>query len=203
MRAVLLSMTDLQIFRWKKGGWVRDRDPRRSSLLALSRRLGFVGRRAHHRNATAMPDELGQMRVIPVLQDEGVVLPVEHDSLPPAVFEGLLSDDEMARPDLVPGPGQAKRCWQTVAVPAQCCVGLLPKDHNEVAVQRLPDIRHKPTAVGVKPSQGQFLGDLGYVFRTGFIDLEAQQVGNLGYEVRFGIDEPGAPRFLLVVEAKE
>ena len=54
-------------FLVEEGGWVRDRDPRRSSLLALSRRLGFVGRRAHHRNATAMPDELGQVRVIPVL----------------------------------------------------------------------------------------------------------------------------------------
>src|SRR6202048_5535106 len=104
MRAVLLSMTDLQIFRWKKGGWVRDRDPRRSSLLAVSRRLGFVGRRAHHRNATAVPDELGQVRVIAVLQDEGVALPVEHDTLPPAVFKGLLSDHERARHDLVPGP---------------------------------------------------------------------------------------------------
>src|SRR6202048_3292163 len=201
MRAVLLSITDLLIFRWRRV-WVAT-DPRRSSLLRLSRRLGFVGRRVHQRNAAAVPDELRQVRVVAVLQDEGVAFPGEDDCLPPAVFEGLLGDDEMARPDLVPGPGQAKRCWQTVAVPAQCCVRLLPKDHNEVAVQRLPDIRHKPTAVGIKPSQGQCLGDLGYVFRTGFVDLEAQQVGNLGYEVRFGIDEPGAPRFLLVVEAKD
>ena len=47
------------------------------------------------------------------------------------------------------------------------------------------------------------LGVLGYVFRTGFIDLEAQQVGGLGYEVRLGIDEPGTPRFLLLIKAKD
>jgi hypothetical protein len=58
-----------------------------------------------------------------------------------------------------------------------------------------------PTSVGVKPSQGQFLCDLGYVFRTGFIDFEPQQVSGLGHQVRFGIDEPGAPRLLLVVVA--
>jgi hypothetical protein len=91
----------------------------------------------------------------------------------------------LARPDLVPGPGQATGGWQAVLVAglAQRCLRFLPKDHNEVAVQRLPDIRHKPSAVGVKPTQRQFLGVLGYVFRTGFIDLEAQQVGGLGYEV--------------------
>jgi hypothetical protein len=66
----------------------------------------------------------------------------------------------------------------------------------------LPYVWHKPSAVGVKPTQRQFLGVLGYVFRTGFIDLEAQQVGGLGYEVRLGINEPGAPRLLLVVKAK-
>src|SRR6202040_2862851 len=72
MRAVLLSMTDLQIFRWKKGGWVRDRDPRRSGQVGLSRRLGFVGWRAHQRNAAAVPDELGKVRGIAVPQAEGV-----------------------------------------------------------------------------------------------------------------------------------
>src|SRR6202040_968906 len=87
--------------------WVRDWDPRGSGQIGLSRRLGFVGRRAHHRNAAAMPDELGQVRVIPVLQGEAVALPVEDDGFPPAVLKGLLGDDEMARPDLVPGPGQA------------------------------------------------------------------------------------------------
>ena len=30
---------------------------------------------------------------------------------------------------------------------AQRRLRFLPKDHNEVAVQRLPDIRHKPSAV--------------------------------------------------------
>ena len=132
-------------------------------------------------------------------------MPVEDDGLPPAVLEGLLGDDEMARPDLVPGPGQATGGWQAVlvAVLAQCRLRFLPKVHNEVAVQGLPDVGHEPTAIGVKPTQRQFLGVLGYVFRTGFVDLEPQQVGGLGYEVRLGIDEPGTPRFLLVVEAKD
>src|ERR1700736_5457638 len=89
----------------------------------------------------------------------------------------------MARPDLVPGPGQATGGWQAVLVAGlgQRRLRLLPKDHNEVAVQGLPDVGHKPSAVGVKPTQRQFLGVLGYVFRNGFIDLEAQQVGGLGY----------------------
>jgi hypothetical protein len=86
---------------------------------------------------------------------------------------------------------------------AQRRLRFLPKDHNEVAVQGLPDVGHKPSAAGVKPSQGQFLGVLGYVFRTGFVDLEPQQVGGLGHQVRSGIDEPGAARLLLLVKAKD
>src|SRR6202011_4379327 len=103
-------------FLVEEGGGSRDRDPRRSSLLALSRRLGFVGRRAHHRNAAAMPDELGQVRVIPVLQDEGVPCPVEPDCPPPAVLKRLLGNDQMPSRDLVPGPGQATGGWQAVRV---------------------------------------------------------------------------------------
>ena len=202
-RAVLLSMTDLRFFSGRRG-WVPGPGPEASSLLALSRRLGFVGRRAHQRNAGAMPEELGQVRVIAVLQAEGVAFPVEHDGLPPAVIEGLLSNHEMARPDLVPGPGQATGGGKAVLVAVcSCRLGFLPKVHNEVAVQGLSDIGHEPSAVGVKPTQRQFLGVLGYVFRTGFIDLEAQQVGGLGYEVRLGIDEPGTPRFLLLIKAKD
>ena len=133
-------------------------------------------------------------------------LPVEDDGLPPAVLEGLLGDDEMARPDLVPGPGQATGGWQAVLVAVSwlsAACGSSAKGHNEVAVQVLPDVRHEPSAVGVKPTQRQFLGELGHVLGAGFIDLEAHQVGGLGHEVRLGIDEPGAPRFLLVVEAKD
>jgi hypothetical protein len=39
-----------------------------------------------------LPDELGQVRVIAVLQDEGVALPVKDDGFPPAVLKGLLGD---------------------------------------------------------------------------------------------------------------
>src|ERR1700730_17014107 len=123
MRAVLLSMTDLQIDRWGERGSGR-RARGLSHGLGGRLRSAFFVRGIYQRNATAMPDELGQVRVVAVLQDEGVAFPVEDDCFPPAVFEGLLSDDEMARRDLVPGPGQAKRCWQTVAVPAPCCVRL-------------------------------------------------------------------------------
>jgi hypothetical protein len=74
-------------FLVEEGGWVRDRDPRGSGQVGLSRRLGFVGMRAYQRNGAAMPDELGQVRVVPVLQGEAVALPVEDDGLPPAVVE--------------------------------------------------------------------------------------------------------------------
>src|ERR1700738_933093 len=110
MRAVLLSMTDLRFGFGGRRGWVAT-DPRRSSLLRLSRRLGFVDRRVHQRNSAAVPDELRQVRVPAVLQDEGVAFPGEDDCLPPAVFARLLGDDEMASRDLVPGPGQAKGNW--------------------------------------------------------------------------------------------
>jgi hypothetical protein len=77
-------------------------------------------------NAAAMPDELGQVRVIPVLQDEGVAFPGESRA-----------SWAMTRwPDLVPGPGQAKRCWQTVAVPAPCCVSN-PAAHASAARRSL------------------------------------------------------------------
>src|SRR5271166_2569562 len=81
--------------------------------------------------------------------------------------------------------------------------GSCPRTTTRSLYSDLPDIRHKPSAVGVKPTQRQFLGVLGYVFRTGFIDLEPHRVGGLGYEVRLGIDEPRTPRFLLLVEAKD
>jgi hypothetical protein len=58
-------MTDLQILGGRK---VRvAAKPRRSSLLRLGRRFGVVGGRAHQGNATAVPDELGEVRVIAVL----------------------------------------------------------------------------------------------------------------------------------------
>src|SRR3981081_4411910 len=65
MRAVLLSMTDLQIFSGRRG-WVRDWDPRRSGQVGLSLSLGVVGWRVHQRDGAAMPGELGKLRVVAV-----------------------------------------------------------------------------------------------------------------------------------------
>ena len=38
-----------------------------------------------------------------------------------------------------------------------------PQGHNDVAVQGLQDVRHEPSAVGVKPTHGEFFGSLGHV----------------------------------------
>jgi hypothetical protein len=67
----------------------------------------------------------------------------------------------------------------------------------------LPDVWYEPSAVGVKATQRQFLGDIGHFRRRRFVDLEAHQVCGLGHEVRLAIDEPGTPRFLLLVKAKD
>ena len=72
--------------------------------------------------------------------------------------------------------------------------------HANVPAEVKP-LRKQP--VGVKPPQRQFLGELGHFRRAGFIDLQSHQVGGLGHKVRLGIDELGAPRFLLIVEAKD
>ncbi len=60
-----------------------------------------------------MANKLGQLRVVPKPQREHVAVATEDDGLPPPVVEGFLGDDEMARPDLVPGPGQAGRDRQS------------------------------------------------------------------------------------------
>ena len=62
--------------------------------------------------------------------------------------------------------------------------------------------RCEPPAVGIKPTNGQFLGDLGHFRWGGLVDLEPHQVSGLGYEARVGIDEPGTPRFLLLIKAR-
>src|SRR5262249_14075845 len=69
---------------------------------------------------------------------------------------------------------------------------------NNAGIEALPDVGHKPPAVGVKPPQRQFFRDLGHVWQAGLVHFEAHQVGGLCHEVRLGIDEPGAPRFLLL-----
>ena len=77
------------------------------------------------------------------------------------------------------------------------------KVDNEVAIQGLPYVRHKPAAVRVQPPNRQFLGDRGHVRRGGFIDLQAHQVGGLGNEVWIGIDKLGAPRLFCSSSAKD
>src|SRR5260370_17149871 len=96
MRAVLLSMTDLQILGGRKV-WAAAK-PRRSSLLVRSRRLGVVGERAHQGNAAAVPDELGEVRVIAVLQRARVALPFDHDCFPPPVFKLPFTHHHTATP---------------------------------------------------------------------------------------------------------
>ena len=82
--------------------------------------------------------------------------------------------------------------------------GSSPRCHNEVAVEGLPDVRHEPPAVGIKPTQGQFFGDGGHVLGgLASIDLEAHQLRGLGYEVRLVLVKPGAPRLLLVIVAED
>jgi hypothetical protein len=107
-----------------------------------------------------MPKELGQLRVIAIPEHEAFVFALEHDGLPPPIFERLVRDHEMARPDLVPGPRQAASGGQAVlfVFRAQRRLRFDRQLDNEVAVEILPDVRHEPPAVGVKPADGQFLG---------------------------------------------
>jgi hypothetical protein len=95
-----------------------------------------------------VPDELGQVRIIPVLQSEAVALPVEDDCLPPAVFQGLLGNDQMARRDLIPGPRQPKGYRQAVAVLLSAACGSSPRaDARIIRENRLkikPFIALKP-----------------------------------------------------------
>src|ERR1700730_5066106 len=109
MRAVLLSMTDLQIVRmWESGARFGGQGARAAGATrADADTLSLIAGRAHQGNGAAMPEELGEFRVIAKPQREHVVFAVEDDGLPPSVVEALLGDDEVARRDLVPGPGQA------------------------------------------------------------------------------------------------
>src|SRR5260370_33156068 len=81
MRAVLLSMTDLQIRRefFRRGRCAG------SSLLGV--RCGSVGfvRPVHQRNGRPMPNNLGQGWVITELQRERIGFAVGHDCFPPAI----------------------------------------------------------------------------------------------------------------------
>src|SRR5271169_6323459 len=113
MRAVLVSIAVLQVYRWGE----RNSGRRARGLShGLGGRLSsaFFVRRIHQRDAAAMPKELGQLRKIAVPEREHVVFALEHDGLPPAIFQRLVSDHEMARPDLVPGSRKAPGVGEAV-----------------------------------------------------------------------------------------
>src|SRR5271166_3784097 len=121
----------------------------RPNLIKSGRTVGcsrFLAGRTHQGDGTAMSKELGQLRKIAVPEREHVVFAVEHDGLPPTIIERLVSDHEMARPDLVPGPRQAAGSGQAVLVGfrAQRRLGFDRQLDNEVAVEVLPDVRHEP-----------------------------------------------------------
>ena len=113
-----------------------------------------------------MARELGQLRVIAKPQREHVAVASDNDGFPPAVFQCFLSDDEVARRNRVPGLGQASCYRQLVVVFADGGLRLGRELHDDLAVQVLPDVRHKALAVRVqllgydedqKPRAAQFL----------------------------------------------
>ena len=108
--------------------------------------------RANQCDCRTMACELGQLRVVPKPQREHVAVASDNNGFPPAVFQSFLGDDEVTRRDLVPGPGQASRHWQLVVVFADGGLRLGRELHDDLAVQALPDVRHKTLAVRVKPS---------------------------------------------------
>jgi hypothetical protein len=69
------------------------------------RRHSLFGRRAHQRDCRTMAHKLWQLRIVPKPQREHVPGATVDDGFPPPVVEGFLGEDEMARRDLVPGPG--------------------------------------------------------------------------------------------------
>ena len=111
-----------------------------------------------------MANKLGQLRVVPKPQREHIASTTEDDGFPPSVVEGFLSEDEMPRCDVVPGPGEASRDRQLVLVFADCGLRLDRERHDDLAVQALPDIRHEAATVTVQPALRQLLGKGGQVF---------------------------------------
>ena len=74
--------------------------------------------------------------------------------------------------------------------------------HDDLAVQVLPDVRHKALAVGVEPTKRQFLGKGGQFFGGRFIDLEVHELGGLGDQIGIGGWKPSRPWLLLFVVAE-
>src|SRR6266446_10235062 len=128
MRAVFVSMARLQI-----GGVVgmSARLSGQGARAAVATRADFdtlslIAGRTHQRHRAAMAKELREPREVAKPQREHVVFTVEHDGLPPPVWEALLGDDEVARRDLVPAARQAPRATGVLALSssgptAPCC----------------------------------------------------------------------------------
>ena len=85
------------------GRWMKTTAP--SGVGWRGRRHSLLSRRAHQRNCVSMANKLGQLRIVPKPQCEHVAVATDHNGFPPPPLEVFLSDDEMARRDLVPGPG--------------------------------------------------------------------------------------------------
>ena len=118
--------------------------------------------RTHQRDRGAMAKELGEPRVVAKPQREHVVFAVEHDRLPPPVGEALLRDDEVARLDLVPAARQAAGDRGAGLVVVRADRGLLRfgrQSDNDVAIERLPHVRHEAAAGGVELADRQLFGD--------------------------------------------
>ena len=88
-----------------------------------------------------MAHKLGQLRVVPKPQREHVAVATDDDCFPPPVFQRLLCDDEMARRDVVPSPGQAGRNRKLVLVLADGGLWFARERDDDLAVQALPDVR--------------------------------------------------------------
>ena len=150
-----------------------------------------------------MAHKFGQLRVVPKPQGEHVAVATDDDGFPPPVVEGFLGDDEMARRDLVPGPGQAGRDGQLVLVFADGGLWFNRERHDDLAVQALPDVGHEAEAVIVEPALRQLLGKRDQVFGGRCIDLEIHQLGGLGDQLGIGGRKSGRPRFVVLVIAED
>ena len=175
----------------------------RAQLAAGAVVQSLFSRRAHQRDRRAMASKLWQLRVVPKPQRQHVAGASEDDGLPPAILKRLLGDDEMARRDLVPGPGQAGRNRQLVLFFAERGLRFDRERCDELAVQALPDVRHKAAAVAVKPADRQLLGQGGQVFGDRFIDLEVHKPGGLGNQLGIGGRELSPLGFVVLVVAED
>src|SRR5436190_15122822 len=134
---------------------LRDLENKPNQLRRSSTRL-----RTDQRDRGLVPRKLGQLQIIAKPQRQHVAVTLDADRFPPAVFEALLCDDEVARTDLVPRLWQARCHSRQVFVFAAGCTWYTGERRDDLAVQSLPDVRHKPFAGRVQPSDRQLLGEV-------------------------------------------